>query len=141
MELGLECELNRIDIRIRLYNDFFTISAVSPIKVKDDPAKRKEMSEFIRRANYGLILGGFQYDLRDGEILYRVSVPCQNIIPSHEMIEYGLCISAGMFEEYTPGILGILFAGASAKDAVASCEKACDQSAELSGIIDTETEN
>lgn len=66
MRLGLDGDLDHIYIYIHVYDDSFTVSMVSPIKVKKDPAKRQEMAEFICRANYGLKCGGFQYDIRNG---------------------------------------------------------------------------
>lgn len=118
----LESGLNHIDVHIQVYDDSFSVNAISPINVKKDPAKRKEMAEFICRANYGLCCGAFQYDIRNGEILYKVFVLCQNIIPSPEMVKYSLYIPALMFDKYADGILAILFAGANAKDAVIACE-------------------
>ena len=99
MKLGLESDLDHVDIYIRVYDESFTVSAVSPIKVKKDPAKRREMAEFVCRANYGLMCGGFQYDIRDGEILYKVYVSCHDIVPSQEMVRHSLYIPAMMFDK------------------------------------------
>lgn len=131
MELGLDGDLDHVDICIRVYDDSFTVSMVSPIKVKKDSAKRREMSEFICRANYGLRCGGFQYDIRDGEILYKVYVSCDNIVPSQEMVKHSLYIPAAMFDKYSPGMLTILFGGSNAKDAVEACERPFEETAEI----------
>lgn len=131
MELGLGGDLDHVDIYIRVYDDSFTVSVVSPIKVKKDSAKRREMSEFICRANYGLRCGGFQYDIRDGEILYKVYVSCDNIVPSQEMVKHSLYIPAAMFDKYSGGMFAILFGGSNAQDAVEACERPYGETTEI----------
>lgn len=116
MGLELDGDLDHVDFYLRVYDDSFTVNAVSPIKVKKDPVKRKEMAEFICRANYGLKCGCFQYDIRDGEILYRVYVPCHNIVPSRAMVKHSLYIPAMMFDKYSGDMLAILFGGPTAAD-------------------------
>ena len=131
MGLRLEGELDHVDICIHVYDDSFTVSAVSPIKVKKNPQKRREMAEFICRANYGLMCGGFQYDIRDGEVLYKVGILCQGITPTQEMVEHSLYIPALMLDKYSGGMFAVLYGGASAEDAVNTCEGLSEGPAEI----------
>lgn len=141
MGLGLKGDLDHVNIHVHVYDDSFTVNVVSPIKVKKDPAKRREMAEFICRANYGLKCGGFQYDIRDGEILYKVYVPCHDIVPSQEMVKHSLYIPAMMFDKYSGGMFAVLFAGTSAKDAVNACEKSSDETDEILEALEAAVEN
>lgn len=141
MGLRLEGDLDHVDIHIHVYDDSFTVSVVSPIKVKKNPAKRQEMAEFICRANYGLKCGGFQYDIRDGEILYKVYVSCHNMVPSQEMVKHSLYIPAAMFDKYSGGMLAILFGGSNAKDAVDACERPSDEAAEILETLEAAAES
>lgn len=140
MKLGLESDLDHVDIYVRVYDESFTVSAVSPIKVKKDPAKRREMAEFICRANYGLMCGGFQYDIRDGEVLYKVYVSCHDIVPSQEMVRHSLYIPAMMFDKYSEGMFSVLFGGSNAKDAVAACEEYSDEMSEILEALEASAE-
>lgn len=141
MGLGLKGELDHVDILVHVYDDSFTVNVVSLIKVKKDPAKRREMAEFICRANYGLKCGGFQYDIRDGEILYKVYVPCHGIVPSPEMMKHSLYIPAVMFDKYSGGMFAVLFSNTSAKDAVSACEKSSDETEEILEALGAAVEN
>ena len=42
----------------------------------DDENTRSAMAEFICRANYGLMNGNFEFDIRGSEIRYKVFIPC-----------------------------------------------------------------
>ena len=46
---------------------------VSPVVVPE--TRRVEMAETVTRANYGLLLGGFQLDMSDGELVFHASMP------------------------------------------------------------------
>lgn len=118
----LKSALDHVDVRIHVYDDSFSVNAISPINVKKDPARRNEMAEFICRANYGLRFGGFQYDIRDGEILYKTSMFCQGMIPSQEILKHYLYMAVMTFDKYSEGILSVLFGGATAREGIAACE-------------------
>ncbi|MDJ0775292.1 MAG: YbjN domain-containing protein, partial [Mastigocoleus sp. MO_167.B18] len=49
----------------------FKFYSISPVKVPEN--KYTEMAEFFTRANYGMNLGNFEMDFRDGEIRYKTS--------------------------------------------------------------------
>lgn len=140
MGLGLKGDLDHVDIHIHVYDDSFTVNVVSPIRVKKDPTKRREMAEFFCRANYGLRCGGFQYDIRDGEILYKVYVPCHDITPSQEMVKHSLYIPAMMFDKYSGGMFAVLFGSSNAKEAIDTCEKPSDETAEILEALEAAAE-
>lgn len=121
--LGMKGQMKKINYIIRVHEDDYILYATAPIGADtDDPDMMLQMAEFICRANYGLRCGNFELDMRDGEIRYKCFVDCDGIIPTSEMVERSVHVPAGMFNRYAPGILSIIFGGASAKDAVEKCE-------------------
>jgi len=122
--LSLKSKIKSIKYRIRVRADDYTVYALSPIGAdEDDAAMMASMAEFVCRANYGLRNGNFELDMRDGEIRFKSYVDCEGIVPSQEIVLNSIHCPAAMFETYGDGILGILFSGLSAKEAIALCEK------------------
>lgn len=122
--LSVKSKIKSIKYRIRVRADDYTVYAIAPIGAdEDNAAMMASMAEFICRANYGLRNGNFELDMRDGEIRFKSYVDCEGITPSQEMVLNSIHCPAAMFETYGDGILGILFGGLSAKEAIAQCEK------------------
>ena len=94
---------------------------------RDDTEMMAQMSEFLCRANYGLKNGSFEFDFRDGEIRYKSFVDCDGVLPSTEVVKNSIYCIDVMYKRYAPGILDIIFAGCSAKDAIAKCEKSSEE--------------
>ena len=116
-------KMKSVNYYIMIHNDAYTSYAISPMKAdQEDADVVKNLNEFINRANYGLRNGNFEVDMRDGEIRYKVYVNCSGMIPSREVVKDSIIIPALMFERYSPGILGVLFSGTSAAEAIRQCE-------------------
>ena len=49
--------------------------SVFPVNVPEE--HRTEVALFLTRANYGMILGNFEIDLRDGEVRYKTATDCE----------------------------------------------------------------
>ncbi len=109
--------------------DSFSVYATYPLNAdSDDSEQMARMAEFICRANYGLRHGNFEFDFRDGEILFKVTVDCEGdgdgeILTSDEIIKTAFRIPISMIRRYSDGILDILFKDASPEDAVKKCEE------------------
>ena len=81
------------------------------------------MADFICRANYGLLNGNFELDIRDGEIRYKTYVDCEGNNPSIEIVRNSIYCPAAMMERYSAGIADIIFGNATAEEAVIKCER------------------
>lgn len=98
--------------------------AIAPLGADEDDSKMMaSMAEFVCHANYGLKNGNFELDMRDGEIRFKSFVDCEGITPTLDMVRNSIHCPAAMFERYGDGIVGIIFGGMSAKEAVDRCEK------------------
>lgn len=121
--LNLQCRLQKIDYLIHVSERSFNVYAVSPIGANhQDTDMISEMNDFINRANYGLTNGNFEFDCRDGEIRYKVYTDCTGTVPGAEAIRKSILLPSSMFRKYAPGILGILFKGENAEEAIEQCE-------------------
>ena len=121
--LRIKGKINNINYVVDVKEEEYLVYAISPISAdQDDKKMMTNMAEFICRANYGLNMGNFEFDFSDGEIRYKVHVPCEDIIPSTAIVKRSIYCPATLFEQYGSGIVNIIFNGASGKEAVEKCE-------------------
>ena len=74
--------------------------------------------EFITRANYGLVIGNFEMDLKDGEIRYHTSHLMKEGQLDDETIQRLFSTAMGTADRYFPALMRVLFAGETPEDAV-----------------------
>lgn len=84
---------------------------------------RSQIAELCARMNYGLKLGKWEFDLRDGEIRYQ-SATCLNDDGdvSDRMIELVMASAMAALERYLPAILTCIYANEAPIDAVRHAE-------------------
>jgi hypothetical protein len=130
LDFGLRnrSKIQKIKYLVDVKDDEIIFYGICPIGAdRDDAEMMAQMAEFLCRANYGLKNGSFEFDFRDGEIRYKSFVDCDGVLPSTEVVKNSIyCIDA-MYKRYAPGIVDIIFAGCSAKDAIAKCEKSPEE--------------
>lgn len=126
--LRIRSKIQKIKYIVDVKDDEIVVYGICPIGAdRDDADMMARMAEFLCRANYGLQNGSFEFDFRDGEIRYKSFVDCDGVLPSTEVVKNSIyCIDA-MYKRYAPGIVDIIFAGCSAKDAIAKCEKSPEE--------------
>ena len=116
-------KLKTISYTVNVHKDDYVVYAVSPLGADaEDEDMLTRMSEFINRANYGLLNGSFEFDFRDGEIRYKTFVNCDGSIPSIDVVRGSILTPAAMFKRYGNGIVKIIFTDITAKEAVEECE-------------------
>ncbi len=81
------------------------------------------MAEAVTRANYGLAIGGFEMDMRDGELNYKVCIPIDEAMLSHSQYRHCMAASLLTIKRYMPAYFQIIFNGVSAEDAIEACER------------------
>ncbi len=86
----------------------FVFYSIFPIQVPEN--KRLIISEFIARANYGMIIGNFELDFNDGEIRYKTST---NLEGNRDRLNFALIRSlvytnGKIMDEYLPGMMSII---------------------------------
>lgn len=122
--LNLKAKINKINYVIHVKEDEFCVYAVYPLGVDpEDQEIMTVMTEFICRANYGLRNGNLELDVRDGEIRYKSFVDCDGQLPSQEVIQNSIYCPAAMCRRYASGVVGVIYGGMTAEDAVNMCEQ------------------
>ena len=89
---------------------------------KSNKITYKQMMEYITRANYGLRIGNFEMDLRDGEIFYKTAGVFSDGIPVNEEIRRLVQVGIRMAEKYGQGFHDVMYLGKSPAETVAAIE-------------------
>ena len=83
---------------------FYTIL---PMKAKSETMAA--VAEFVCRANYGLKLGNFELDFRDGEVRYKAFVSCSgDEMPDPMDIKLAVAVGFNMLEKYGDGLIRVM---------------------------------
>lgn len=98
----------------------FQFYSVCPINVPEE--KRLLVSEFITRANYGLLIGNLEMDFTDGEVRYKTSIDVEKTELSSALISNQVYANIWTFDRYLPGIFAVVYGDASPQEAVEKVE-------------------
>jgi hypothetical protein len=123
IKFGLELDNGRSDVFIDLQSDdnHALIYVICPIKVPEN--KRGPVSEFLTRANYGIIVGNFEMDFRDGELRYKSSFLYDSELTMNlDVFKRYLFKSTNTLDKYLPGIMSVIYAHVIPADAIAQIE-------------------
>ena len=83
------------------------VSVISPLPFKISEDKRVDGALAVAIANYGLINGSFDYDLRDGEIRFRIVSSFRDSVLGEELFNYMVMLAAGTVDDYNDKFLMI----------------------------------
>lgn len=103
LQMGLKGRLNSCRMIITAGEKEIQAYAFAPIKATPDCYAN--VVEFITRANYGLKIGSFEFDYRDGEVRYHSCLPCQEGVPSLKDIEITVDVTMLMLQRYGDGLV------------------------------------
>lgn len=99
-----------------------TFRFVSKLPVKVAENKRVEIAEFLTRANYGLTIGNFEMDFRDGEVRYKTSIDVEGDRLTPALVGNLVRINVLMIDRYFPGIMKVIYGGESPEEAIREIE-------------------
>jgi hypothetical protein len=94
------------------------------------PAARARVGEFVNRANVGLLFGGFQYDLDEGEIRFVNSLDFNGVDPApvagspllRGLIRQMVQANVSTVDQYLSALMAVVHGGADPAEAVAGAE-------------------
>jgi hypothetical protein len=81
--------------------------SVAPVQIPEE--KRLAVSEFITRANYGLILGNFELDFADGELRYKTSLDTDGTLLTDQLLQPITFANVSTMDRYLPGLMAVLY--------------------------------
>lgn len=100
--------------------DQCTAFVVLPHRVPED--KRSAMSELLTRINYGLAIGNLEMDFADGELRFRASIDVEGGRLSPRMVQTMFTAGLWTFDRFHDALMRVMYAGASAADALDALE-------------------
>jgi hypothetical protein len=112
----------RVLAQVNVEREVLLVYAYAMVNVPEH--RRSAMAEFVTRANYGMLLGNFELDLRDGEIRYKCSLGFRDVPLTHPMIAQCLYPAVQVMDQYLPGVLGVGFGDKDPDQVVTEIENA-----------------
>ncbi len=100
----------------------FVFYSVCPMNAPE--ARRAAVSEFITRANYGMIIGNFEMDWTDGEIRYKTSIDVEGSQLTKPLVKQMVYANVMILDRYLPGLMAMMYGSVSAVDEIAKIENA-----------------
>ena len=132
MGVGLKSKLKNGRIFIDIKEDAYLVYIVSPIGGdKDDLG---ELMKFLTMANYGIVNGNFELDMRDGEVRYKTYVNCDGLEElSKEVIQDSVLAGCYTIDRYGNGIAALCMGFSDAETEIKKIEGDSESSEEGEG--------
>jgi len=109
--------LYNCNFQITHEDSVFQIHLHYPVLAKDKQM-RPAAAEFFARANYDMVIGNFELDMRDGEVRYHVGHLIVDGQLDEDTIGHLISTALGTADRYFPSFMQLLFGGTTAEDAV-----------------------
>ena len=127
MGINLNSKIKSGNIFIDFKNDCYLVYLYSPIN--GDKENLEELTKYLTMANYGLINGNFELDVRDGEIRYKTYVNCDGLESlSAAVIQDSICVGCVMMDRYGDGIAALALGFSDAETEINKAEHRDDSS-------------
>jgi hypothetical protein len=85
-----------------------TLVFVARLPGKVEEEDRTRVGEFLLMANWNLLVGGFDLDHSDGEIVYRIGIPTTEGALSQALVSEMIDCAIAMIQRYSDGILRVV---------------------------------
>ena len=97
------------------------IRLMSPLPFKMSEAKRMEGAIATCAATYGMADGSFDYDLSDGEIVFRMTASFRESLIGEGLFQYMISCACAMVDQYNDMFLAVDKGLLSVTDFIAKC--------------------
>lgn len=122
LEMGFTLESCTVRCYVveREEQDQITFYVVLPVMATE--SRRAAVAETITRANYGMILGNFEMDFRDGEVRYKTAIDVSGGSLIQSMVQPMVFAALGTMDRYFPAIQAVMAGAKTPEDAIAEIE-------------------
>jgi hypothetical protein len=120
-KMGVDDAVGALSIFIYILDDSYVTytSLGNKVTEKNYPT----VSEYLHRANYGLLAGNFEIDYDDGEVRFKILTECTNIAAlTNKMIDKSIILPCLMFKKYGNGILKLMIGVGNPKELIEEAE-------------------
>jgi len=98
----------------------FVFYSIAPVKA---PAEKHDaVVEFITRANYGMIIGNFEFDYSDGEVRYKTALDVEGGEATFTMLRNLIYINVRTMDRYLSGLMKVIYTDISPAEAIREIE-------------------
>src|SRR5262249_32831943 len=98
----------------------FSFYSILPPHASED--KRGGVAEFVTRANYGLIIGNYELDRRDGQVRYKTSIDIEGGELTHKMVENLIYANLTTMDDYFPGFMAVMYGDKDPEEVITEIE-------------------
>lgn len=120
--LGVEVKNGRFTCHVIVREEKKQMAFYSICPINTPESKRQSIAEFITKANYGMIIGNFELDFKDGEIRYKTSIDVEGDRLTPALIKQLVFSNIAMMDQYLPGIMSVIYGNASPDEAISQVE-------------------
>ena len=111
-ELVIKCGANGedipIDIKIKVNAEKQIVSLYSHLPFDVPEAERVTMALAVSAANLNMVDGSFDYNIGNGNILFRLTSSFRESLIGHDMLEYMLFVSCSTVDNYNDKFLMLI---------------------------------
>lgn len=107
--------------QVRIEAEQLLCYAQAPIKAPEE--QRDAVAEYLTRANYGMYVGNFELDYNDGEVRFKSSIDFEDEPLTANLIRNTIYPAVRLMDTYMPGLMRVIYGGATPKQAVEEIEK------------------
>ena len=122
LEMGIAGEAGNYRLVALVDAEKAIVRFLTFVEGKVAEVRRREVMEFITRANYGLLLGNFEMDLGDGEVRFKCSLDVEESELGYRQYHNLLFVSLATMDRYYPGLQRVVQGTADAAAAIADVE-------------------
>ena len=127
MGISLKSKIKSGRIFIDVKKDSYVVYLYAPIG--GDKENLAELTKYLTMANYGLLNGNFELDVRDGEVRYKTYVNCDGLEAlSSAVIQDSVYVGCIMMDRYGDGIAALALGFSDAETEIKKAEKSDDSS-------------
>lgn len=105
ISLGMNGDDLPMDMILAVREKQEVIQLISPIRPKAPEDKRIDAAVAVNVANYGIVFGSFDYDVSDGEIRWRATLPYRDAAITKDQVHYLVMVSAATIDKYNDKFL------------------------------------
>jgi len=127
MGINLKSKIKSGRIFVDVKDDCYAVYLCAPIN--GDKDNLAELTKYLTMANYGLLNGNFELDVRDGEVRYKTFVNCDGLEAlSSAVIQDSIYVGCVMMDRYGDGIAALALGFSDAETEIKKAEKSDDSS-------------
>lgn len=104
--MTMDNSVGTLKVIIHIFPDSYVVYAILNNRVSSKKASR--VSDFLHRANRGMLNGNFEYDHVNGRIRFKLFVNAKDINLSKAIIDDSISIPLSMFSIYGEGLLRVM---------------------------------